>query len=155
MATLQRGADNKMVLAAPKTPRSRRSVVLSDLAVDALQRHRTRQLEGRLKVGQLYQDNDLLFATPFGKPLSAQSLRLHSFANLLRRADLPPMRFHNLRHSAATLLMASGVPVKVASEMLGHADISTTLRTYSHVLEPMQDAAADAMDKMFGKEAAQ
>jgi integrase len=59
------------------------------------------------------------------------------------------MRFHVLRHSAATLLISSGVPVKVASEMLGHADISITLRTYSHVLETMQDTAAAAMDKMF------
>ena len=59
------------------------------------------------------------------------------------------MRFHALRHSAATLLMAEGVPVKVASEMLGHSDITTTLRIYSHVLPSMQDAAADAMDRLF------
>jgi integrase len=58
------------------------------------------------------------------------------------------MRFHNLRHAAASLLMAEGVPVKVASEMLGHSDIATTLRVYSHVLEPMQDAAADAMEML-------
>jgi integrase len=60
---------------------------------------------------------------------------------LLRRADLPAMRFHTLR--------AEGVPVKVASEMLGHADITTTLRIYSHVLPSMQEAAADAMDRLF------
>lgn len=59
------------------------------------------------------------------------------------------MRFHALRHSAATLLMAEGVPVKVTSEMLGHADITTTLRIYSHVLPSMQEAAANAMDRLF------
>lgn len=60
------------------------------------------------------------------------------------------MRFHNLRHGAATLLMAEGVPVKVVSEMLGHADITTTLRIYSHVLPSMQEQAAGAMDRLFG-----
>jgi integrase len=61
------------------------------------------------------------------------------------------MRFHSLRHTAATLLMSAGVPVKVASEMLGHADITTTLRTYSHVLPGMQQQAADAMDRLFAR----
>lgn len=61
------------------------------------------------------------------------------------------MRFHTLRHCAATLLMAEGVPVKVVVETLAHADISTTLRIYSHVLPPMQDAAASAMDRLFGR----
>jgi integrase len=72
VATLQRDFDGAQLLAPPKTAKSRRTVVLSALAVDALQRHRTRQLEGRLLVGQLYQDSDLVFATAFGKPLSAQ-----------------------------------------------------------------------------------
>jgi len=62
------------------------------------------------------------------------------------------MRSHSLRHAAATLLMSQGVPVKVASEMLGHADITTTLRTYSHVLPGMQQQAADAMDRLFARE---
>lgn len=61
------------------------------------------------------------------------------------------MRFHDLRHTAATLLMAEGVPIKVASEMLGHADIGITLRAYSHVLPGMQQQAAEAMDRLFGE----
>jgi len=97
----------------------------------------------------LWEDHDLVFATAFGRPLDGNNLRTRSFARLLERAGLPPMRFHALRHSAATLLMAEGVPVKVASELLGHADITTTLRIYSHVLPSMQDAAADAMDRLF------
>ena len=59
------------------------------------------------------------------------------------------MRFHSLRHTAATILLAEGVNVKVASDMLGHADISTTLRIYAHVLPDMQGAAADAMERLF------
>ena len=59
------------------------------------------------------------------------------------------MRFHSLRHAAATILMAEGVPVKVISEMLGHADITTTLRIYSHVLPSMQEQAAGTWDRLF------
>ena len=62
---------------------------------------------------------------------------------------MPKMRFHDLRHTAATLLMSQGVPIKIVSEMLGHADVGITLRTYSHVLPGMQQQAADAMDKLF------
>jgi integrase len=155
VATLQKDLDGKRVLAAPKTAGSRRTVVLSALAVEALQRHRTRQIEGRLLVGQLYQDNDLVFANAFGKPLDQNSVREHSFARLLRRAGLPPMRFHALRHSAVSQLLPSGVPIRIVSEQAGHASINITLGTYGHVLETMQDTAADTMDKLFGKEAAQ
>jgi integrase len=80
--------------------------------------------------------------------LDGNNVRMRSFAPLLERAGLPPMRFHSLRHTAATILLAEGVNVKVASEMLGHSDVSTTLRVYQHVLPGMQQQAADAMDKL-------
>lgn len=149
-ATLQGAQDGRPILAEPKTARSRRTVHLSEMALQALRAHRTRQLEQRLVVGAIWQDNDLVFCNGFGRPLDGNNVRTRSFAPLLERADLPPMRFHSLRHSAATLLMAEGVPVKVASEMLGHADITVTLKVYSHVLPGMQEAAADAMDRLFG-----
>ena len=69
----------------------------------------------------------------------------------MEKAGLPKIRFHDLRHTAATLLMSQGMPIKVASEMLGHADISTTLRIYSHVLPGMQEQAAEAMDRVFAR----
>jgi integrase len=69
--------------------------------------------------------------TKLGSPLDGNNVRERSFKRLLEKAGLPAMRFHNLRHGAATLLTAEGVPVNVISEMLGHADISTTLRIYS------------------------
>jgi integrase len=147
--TYQENKDGKPVFAPPKTSRSRRTIVLTEIAVDALRRHRAAQLEHRMRVGNLYQDHGLVFAGAFGMPISANAIRIHSFAPLCARAGLPHMRFHTLRHSAATLLMSSGVPVKVASEMLGHSDITTTLRVYSHVMEPDQERAAAAMDAFF------
>lgn len=149
-ATFQGFEDAEPVFASPKTERSRREVHLSALAVDALRAHRTRQIEQRLQAGVLWQDHDLVFANGLGRPLDGNNIRTRSFARLLKRAGLPSMRFHTLRHSAATLLMSQGVPVKVASEMLGHADITTTLRIYSHVLPSMQEQAASAMDQLFG-----
>lgn len=148
-ATYQGNADGEPVFAPPKTDRSRRMVQLSGIAVNALRRHRVRQAEQRLQVGSLWGDYGLVFTTGFGKPLDGNTLRTRSFAQLLKRAELPPMRFHALRHAAATLLMVKGVPVKAVSEMLGHSDVATTLRVYSHVLPTMQDAAADAMDRIF------
>lgn len=94
-----------------------------------------------------------MFATAFGRPLDGNNIRARSFARLLERAELLPMRFHALRHAAATLLMAEGVPIKAVSELLGHSDIATTLRIYSHVLPTMHGAAADAMDRLFGAKA--
>lgn len=150
-ATLQGVEDGAPILAEPKTARSKREVYLSEMAIDALRRHRTRQLETRLQVGECWTDFGLVFCNGFGRPLDGNNVRTRSFARLLERAGLPPMRFHSLRHSAATLLMAEGVPVKVASELLGHADVTTTLRIYSHVLPSMQEAAADAMDRLFAR----
>ena len=78
------------------------------------------------------------------------NLAKRSFKPLAQRAGLAPdMRFHDLRHTAATLLLSRGVNVKVVSEMLGHADISITLRIYAHVIPNMQQMAADVMDSMF------
>jgi integrase len=150
-ATLQAVQDGAPVLAEPKTARSKRGVYLSDMAVEALRAHRARQLEQRLLLGGLYQDNGLVFANAFGRPLDGNNIRTRSFARLLERVGLGPMRFHSLRHAAATLLMAEGVPVKVVSEMLGHADVTVTLKVYSHVLPGMQQQAADAMDRLFAQ----
>jgi len=150
VATLAGVKDGKPILASPKTARSRREVTLSAAAVEALRAHRSRQLEHRLKVGQHWQDNDLVFVNAFGRPLDGNNVRERSFAKLLTRAKLPPMRFHNLRHAAASLLMAEGVPIKVISEVLGHADITVTLKIYAHLMPAAQEQAASAMDRLFG-----
>ena len=90
-----------------------------------------------------------MFTTGTGNPLDGRNLRGRQFPKLLAKAGLPEMRIHDLRLSAASMLLAEGVPLKVVSEMLGHADVSTTLRIYAHVLEGAQEQAANYMDRLF------
>jgi integrase len=134
------------VFAEPKTRYSRRRVALSPIAVEALRAHRVRQLEERIKLGAAWDDMDLVFPNIIGRPLSASNLIRREFHPLLERAGLPQMRFHDLRHTAATLLLSRGINPKVVSEMLGHSHVSVTLGIYSHVMPHMQEQAAAAMD---------
>jgi len=132
--------------AETKTRGSRRHVLLPTRTIDALRQHRAAQAEERLRVGQAWEDNDLVFANEVGRPIAAGNLLKRSFEPLLRRAGLPRIRFHDLRHSAATLLLEEGIHAKIVSEMLGHTRISTTLDLYSHVTPTMQRQAAEAFD---------
>jgi integrase len=134
------------VLSAPKTKGRRRTVRLSQTASEALRSHLERQLEEIDRVGDLWRENGLIFASESGEPLSRQHVTAHRFKPLLRRAGLPEIRFHDLRHTCATLLLSKNVNPKVVSEMLGHASIAITLDTYSHVLPTMQESAAKAME---------
>ncbi len=132
----------KVFLGEPKTPKSRRSVKLTATAVEALRAHLSRQMEEIDRMGSLYQEGGLVFATEKGTPVNPTNLRKRSFAPLLAQ-----IRFHDLRHTCATLLLGSNVNPKVVSEMLGHSSISITLDTYSHVLPDMQDSAAQALEE--------
>ena len=91
----------------------------------------------------------LTFANEVGRHIEGTNLRLRSFVPLLERAGLPPVRFHDLRHSAATLALLQGVNPKVVSEMLGHSSVSLTLDVYSHVLPSLQADAAAKMEALF------
>jgi integrase len=115
-----------------------------------LRRHRVVQLEERMKAGDLWKDHDLVFTTGVGTPISRSDLITRSFKPLLRRAGLPDIRFHDLRHTCATLLLGKGVHVKLVQELLGHSTIAITLDTYSHILPGMGDCLADTMDEAFG-----
>jgi integrase len=139
-------AKGSPVLSAPKTKGSRRTVRLSQMALEALRSHLERQLEEIDQAGGLWRENGLIFASESGSPLSRQHVTSHRFKPLLRRAGLPQIRFHDLRHTCATLLLSKNVNPKVVSEMLGHASIAITLDTYSHVLPTMQESAAKAME---------
>lgn len=130
----------------PKTASSRRLVVLSATAVDALRRHRVRQAAERLQLGPAWEDNDLVFANEVGRPIDAGNLVRRGFQPLLARAGLPRIRFHDLRHTAATLLMGRNVNAKIVAEKLGHSQISTTVDLYSHVTPTMQREAAEELD---------
>ena len=92
----------------------------------------------QLKAGSLWQDTDLVFTTITGTPLNVGNLTYRSFRPLLKRAGLPQIRIHDLRHTAATLLLGKGVHPKIVQEMLGHSTITQTMDTYSHVLPDMQ-----------------
>ena len=127
-----------------------RPIWLAVAAVDALERHRANQDAARRKAREAWEEHGLVFSTAIGTPLDSNNIRERSFRKLLEKAKLEPMRFHTLRHSAASLLLAEGVPVKVVSEMLGHTDVATTLRIYAHVLEGSQGQATSIMDKLFG-----
>jgi integrase len=98
-------------------------------------------------VGSLWRENGLVFASEVGEPLRRQHVTPRRFKPLLELARLPQIRFHDLRHTCATLLLSENVNPKVVSEMLGHATIAITLDTYSHVLPTMQESAATAMEE--------
>ncbi len=134
------------VLAAPKTKGSRRSVKPTQGAIEALRSHLERQLREVDGAGSLWQENGLIFASESGAPLDRRTVTSHRFKPLLKRAGLPPIRFHDLRHTCATLLLTRNVNPKIISEMLGHATIAITLDIYSHVLPNMRDQAAAAME---------
>jgi integrase len=145
--TLQR-AGSDLVVAEPKTAHSRRQVALATTAVEALRRHRVTQAEERLRLGAAWQDLDLVFSSEAGGYIDESRLRRNSFWPLLERAGLPRIRFHDLRHTAATLMLRRGVHPKIVAEMLGHAQVSVTLDLYSHVTPTMQREAAEAMDAL-------
>jgi len=132
----------------PKTRRSRRRVELTAVALDALRRRRGAWVAERVGAANVWQDRDLVFCSATGGYLHASRLT-EQFKALLRRSGLPPIRFHDLRHTAATLMLSRGVHPKVASEMLGHATVAVTLDLYSHVTETMQRGAAEAMNTVF------
>src|SRR5207245_5928999 len=134
--------------AEPKTPRSRRSIPLPNYLVRQLSSHRRKQAEFRLKRGAKYQNNDLVFATPKGTPLSMRNLERRNFKPILAAAELPDIRLYDLRHTCATLLLAAGENPKVVSERLGHATVVMTLDAYSPVLDGMQEQAAVKMDRI-------
>ena len=132
---------------APKTPKSRRSITLTAGAVDAPQWHHNRQYKESAELEGLWQDYGLVFATRMGTPINRK--RLHDcFKALLKSAKLPNIRFHDLRHTCATLLLSQNVNPKIVFEMLGHATIAITLDTYSHLLPSMSGHAAAAKEQI-------
>ena len=139
----------KHVVGPTKTAKGRRTLKLTRDATEALQGHLERQLVEIDKVGEEWQENGLVFCTGKGTLINPTNLRRRSLAPLLQRAGLPPMTFHQLRHTAATILLLKNVNPKIVSEMLGHANIAITLDTYSHVLPNMQHSAVVAMEEAF------
>jgi integrase len=138
------------VVGETKTKRGRRRVNLTPRTVAALKAHRKRQLEERMKLAGLHADHGLIFASRTGTPVIPEHLVKRSFKPLLKKAGLPEIRFHDLRHTCATLLLGRAVHPKIVQELLGHATIAMTLDTYSHYLPSMGDQASGAMGDALG-----
>ena len=132
----------------PKTEKSRRSILLPAFVTAELKAHRARQLEEKLKVGALWENKDLVFCNSMGGYLHPTSSIQKNFWAILKKAGLPRIRFHDLRHSAATLLLGMGVHPKIVQEILGHSNISMTMNTYSHVLPTMQKEAMEKINTL-------
>jgi len=147
--TMSRG---RILLGEPKTKKSRRTIHLTVAAVRALREHLNRQMEHMQRPGDLYRDQGLVFASKVGTPINPTNLRRRSLASLLKRAGLPHIRFHDLRHTCATLLLGRNVHPKYVQELLGHANIAITLDTYSHVIPGMGDQTARAMEDALSDE---
>ena len=144
--TLER-AGKQPQFGEPKSARGRRTIVLPGIVMAALRKHRTRQLQERLVAGQRWNDSGLVFTTEAGAPLDGCNVN-RTFKAILRRAGLPAIRYHDLRHTAATLLLAQGVDPRTIMETLGHSQISLTLNTYAHVVPALQREAAAKMDEI-------
>jgi integrase len=131
---------------------SRRTVGLPQRAVSALLSHRKHQLEEKLRAGPLYQDGDLVFASRHGTPMDAQNVVNRYYKPLLERAGLPPIRFHDLRHSCLSLLAQHGEPIRDLQALAGHATASFTLQRYTHHYDSSARRTADAMGEILSRQ---
>jgi integrase len=137
-------------LAEPKSARSRRTIPLPKRAREALSLQRARQGAAKEVVGDAWQDRDgLVFTDSVGRPIRPGAVS-SAFQKARAAAGLPAVTFHDLRHSAATLMLAEGVPLAVISEWLGHAGIAITASHYAAVVPALRRDAADAMDRALG-----
>ena len=123
-------------------------MICAHVAVEALGRHRSAQAAERLAAGDAWVDHDLVFADRAGGFVESQNLLRREFYPLLDRAGLPRIRFHDLRHTAATRMLAQGVHPRIAADVLGHASPSLILDRYGHAIEAMHRPAAQAMDTL-------
>ena len=144
---VQRVPGRGLVFSDPKTSAGRRMILLGPDTILSLKEHFNRQLIEREFKGEKWQDNDLIFPSSIGTPLDQSNLN-RDYKHLLKEANLPNIRFHDLRHTAASLMLKQGVSVKVVQERLGHSDAAMTLNVYSHVIPGMQEETAKKMDEI-------
>lgn len=139
---------NELSFSEPKTSRGRRAIALDKDTLAELREHRKRQLAERMGLGLGKPSRDgLIFTDPLGEPVKPDSFS-QRFLRLVGELELPQIRLHDLRHTAASLMLAAGVHPKVVSERLGHASVAFTLDTYSHVAPAMESDAAERVAAM-------
>ena len=146
--SLQR-INGKLSLTEPKSMNSRRTIALPQIAIIALRRHRANQLQERLLAGAKWKDGDYVFPTTIGTPMDTPNLTRY-FNKALERAGIERIRFHDLRHTCASLLLVQGIHPRVVMEILGHSQFNLTMNTYSHVIPELQQEAANQMDALLG-----
>lgn len=139
------------IISSTKTESSNRVVALSAAMIAELRRHRKRQLEEMMVLGINSYDQELVFVSEVGTPINPRNLLRH-FQTTAKKARLPVIPFHCLRHTSATLMLQQGIHPKVVAERLGHSRITTTLDTYSHVLPNIQAEAADVLEQTLALE---
>ncbi|GCE18570.1 site-specific integrase [Dictyobacter kobayashii] len=149
--TITRLVNKGFTVSEPKTARSRRHIHLTQMAVESLQQHRIRQQKARLVAGPAWSEQGWIFCNAIGGPIDVSNMIRRSFRPILVKAELPIIRFHDLRHSVASLLLASGIHVKIVQELLGHSQVSITLDTYSHVLPSLQKEAIGSLDTLLAR----
>ena len=142
--------DGTLQLVDLKTDRSRRTIALPTVSVDVLRRHRILQLEERLAAGGRWVESGLVFTTTIGTPIDARNL-VKWFHEHRERASIRHIRFHDLRHTCATLLLVQGIHPRVVMDILGHSQISLTMDTYSHVIPSLQEEAAEKMNAILSR----
>ncbi len=135
------------VIKEPKTSHSRRRIALPPSLGLVLHQHKAGQEAQRALLGKPLTDNDFVFAHPDGSPLDPSTVS-HAFNKVMRKAGLPHIRLHDLRHTHASLLLQAGVHPKIVQERLGHSSIRVTLDTYSHVIGGLQEVAAQRFDDL-------
>jgi len=145
---LQRQNRQGLVIVDPKSASSRRTVELTQIAIDALRAHRKSWESRRDLLGADWRGTSTVFASDVGSPLDPTNVG-HRFGKAVKVAGLRRVRVHDLRHTAATLALQQGVNPKVVQEMLGHSSIMLTLGTYSHVVQPIRREAVDRMNALF------
>ena len=148
-ALCKRSGVCKMV--KPKSPKSRRQIALSPSLALLLRQHKDEQQIRGILLGKPSADSDLVFCHTDGKPIEPGVVS-HTFAKVLKKAGLSHIRFHDLRHTHATLMLKQGVHPKIVSERLGHSSVAITLDTYSHVLPGLQEQAAENFDNLLLRE---
>jgi integrase len=141
-------ANHEVVISAPKG-RSQRQIVLAPATVAALRQHRALQLRERLAVGEAWTHTGYVFVDEAGQPYHPHSY-LTMFHRACARADVPPIRIHDLRHTMATLALQAGVHPKVVQEQLGHSAINVTMDVYSHVPQAVRRESASKIAALFG-----
>lgn len=147
---MHRLQNHKVIYKTPKNEKSRRTIALSQATCKVLRNHWERQVSLRAYFNAVMKDSDLVFCELDGRPYIPHTIS-QAWRRIVTRLDLKGVRFHDLRHTCASMLLQQGVHPKIVQERLGHSSISVTLDLYSHVIPGLQHAAADKMDIIFTK----